>query len=142
MGSSEFRVQLFGEKNVDKYEHQQLVRGIVELEDTENYFRPPYAKFKLDQAYSDNSPAFKVFEQKDGVRTEFALNSFKEALQFIRYMTKRRMVIKFSKLYAMETSSGNEKNKYGIVLKAIAIEFSNKTVPKSNPFIEFFDDND
>ena len=40
----------------------------------------------------------------------------------------------------MKTSSGNEKKKYGIVLKAIAIECSNKTVPKSNPFIEFLDD--
>ena len=118
------------------------MRTIVELEDTENYFRPPYAKFKLDLAYNDDSPAFRVFEKKDGVRTEVVLDSFKEALQFIRYMTKHRTVINFSKLYAMETSSGNEKKKYGIVLKAIAIECSNKTVPKSNLFIEFFDDDD
>ena len=98
------------------------MRTIVELEDTENYFRPPYAKFKLDLAYNDDSPAFKVFEKKDRVRTEVVLNSFKEALQIIRYMMKHRLVINFSKLYAMKTSSGNEKKKYGIVLKAIAIE--------------------
>ena len=118
------------------------MRTIVELEDTENYIRPPYAKFKLDLAYNDDSPAFKVFEKKDGVRTEVALNSCKEALQIIRYTTKHRMVINFSKLYAMRRSSGNEKKKYGIVLKAIAIECSNKTVPKSNPCIDLFDDDE
>ena len=52
------------------------------------------------------------------------------------------MVINFSKLYAMKTSSGEEKKQYGIVLKAIAIECSNKTVPKSNIFIDLFDDDE
>jgi hypothetical protein len=78
-----------------------IVRAAVDLEDTENYFRPPYAKFKLELAYDDDAPRFKVFDKKDGVRTEVALNAFKEALQYIRYMTKSRMVINFSKLYAM-----------------------------------------
>ena len=50
------------------------------------------------------------------------------------------MVINFSKLYAMKTSSGNEKKKYGIVLKAIDIECSNKTAPKSNACIDLFDE--
>ena len=41
----------------------------------------------------------------------------------------------------MKTSSGNEqKKKYGIGLKAIAIECSDKTAPKSNPCIDPFDD--
>ncbi|MFM7985912.1 MAG: hypothetical protein ACKPKO_42015, partial [Candidatus Fonsibacter sp.] len=74
-----------------------------DLEDTENYFRPPYAKFKLELAYDDDTPAFKVFDKK-----EVELNSFKEALQHIRYMTKHRMVINFSKLYAMKTRSREE----------------------------------
>ena len=142
LSSKEIRLQLFGEKNADKYEYQPIVRTVEDLEDTENYFRPPYAKFKLDLAYDDDSPAFKVFDKKDGVRTEVALNEFKEALQYIRYMTKHRMVINFSKLYAMKTSSGNEKKKYGITLKALAIECSNKTVPKYNPCVVLFDDDD
>ena len=71
------------------------MRLVVELEDTENYFRPPYAKFNLELAYDDDSPRFKVFDQKDGVRTEVALNEFKEALQYISYTTKLRMVINF-----------------------------------------------
>ena len=76
LGSGEFRLQLFGDKNADKYEYQPIVRTIVELEDTENYFRPPYAKFKLDLAYNDDALAFKVCEKKDGVRTEVVLNAF------------------------------------------------------------------
>ena len=68
------------------------------------------------------------------------MHSFKEALQHIRYMTKHRTVINFSKLYAMKTSSGNEQNKYGIVLKAIAIECSNNTVPNNDPCTVLFDD--
>ncbi|MFM7985632.1 MAG: hypothetical protein ACKPKO_40605 [Candidatus Fonsibacter sp.] len=82
-------------------------------------------------AYDDDTPAFKVFDKKEGVRTEVALNSFKEALQHIRYTTKHRMVIHFSKLY--DISPENEKKKYGVVLKAIAIECSNKATPKYNP---------
>ncbi|MFM7988174.1 MAG: hypothetical protein ACKPKO_53565, partial [Candidatus Fonsibacter sp.] len=106
--SKEFRAQVFGEKHADRYEYQPIVRVVQDLEDTENYFRPPYAKFKLELAYDDDTPAFYVFYKEDGVRTEVALNSFKEALQYIRCMTKHRMVINFSKLYAMKTSSGNE----------------------------------
>ena len=91
----------------------------MELEDTDNFFRPPYAIFKLEHAYKDESPVLKVFN-KVGVRTEVALNSFTEALQRIRQMTKHRAVINLSKLHAVKTSSGNEKDKYGNVLKASA----------------------
>ena len=52
------------------------------------------------------------------------------------------MVINFSKLYALKTSSGNEKKKYGVILKAIAIECTNKTEPKRNPCVCLFDDED
>ena len=114
----------------------------MDIEDTENYFRPPYAKFKLELAYDDDSPFFKDFEKKDGVRTEVALNEFKEALQYIRYLTKHRTVNQFCKLYAMQTSSGSEKKKYGITLKAVAIECTNKSVPKFNPCVVLFDDDD
>ena len=52
------------------------------------------------------------------------------------------MVIYFCKLYAVKTSSGNEKNKYGITSKAVAIECTNKTIPKINPCTILFDDDD
>jgi hypothetical protein len=40
------------------------------------------------------------------------------------------MAIQFSKLYAMKTASGGEKRKCGIILKAFAVECSNKSNPK------------
>ncbi len=52
------------------------------------------------------------------------------------------MVIHFCKLYAMKTSSGNEKKKYSITLKAVAIECRNKTIAKINPCAVLFDDDD
>ena len=67
LGSSEFRLQMFGAKTAGKYEYRPTVRTVVELEATENYFRPPYAKFKLELAYNNQSPIPNVFEQR---RTE------------------------------------------------------------------------
>ena len=45
-------------------------------------------------------------------------------------MTKHRMAIQFSKLYAMKTASGGEKRKYGIILKAFAVEATTKSMSK------------
>ena len=36
------------------------------------------------------------------------------------------MVIQFARLYAMKNSTGSDKKKYGIILKAFAVECSNK----------------
>ena len=55
-GNREIRLQLFGEKNADTYEYQPIVRAVVDLEDTENYFRPPYTQLKLQLAYNDDAP--------------------------------------------------------------------------------------
>jgi hypothetical protein len=55
------------------------------------------------------------------------------------------MVILFHKLYAMKTTAGNEKRKYGIILKAVAVECSNKSAPpglSKNPLEVFFDDDE
>ena len=52
------------------------------------------------------------------------------------------MVINFSRICVMKTSSGNKKKRYGVVLKSIAVECSNKTVPKSNPCINLLDDDE
>ena len=82
---------MFAEKIAEKYEYQAIVHTAVELEDTENYFRPPHAKLQLELAYNDKSPVFKVFDKKGGVRTTVVFNSFAEALQHIRYMTKHRV---------------------------------------------------
>ena len=93
-------------------------------------YRPPYTKVKLDLAYETDEPRFRLFEkQQDGKKTEIQLNTFDDILQHMRYMTKHRMVIQVSRMYAMKTSSGSEKKKYGIILKVYAVECTNKTPP-------------
>ncbi len=42
------------------------MRTVVELDDTENYFRPPCMKFKLALACNDGWLVFVVFDKKDG----------------------------------------------------------------------------
>ena len=45
---------MLGERSAKNYEYQPIARTVVELEDTENYFRPPYAQFKLELEYNDD----------------------------------------------------------------------------------------
>ena len=113
--SDAFRAQVFGDKNARKYEYQPLVRTPEEQEGGEQtlhegkvFYRPPYTKLKLDLAYETDVPRFRLFEKQDwGKKTEMQLNTFDDILQHMRYMTRHRMVIRFSRLYAMKTSSGS-----------------------------------
>ena len=150
LDTAEFRLKLFGEKNADKYEYQPLVRIGLRDDDEEpgKYYRPPYTKVKLELAHDTEKPLFRLFDKTTGgptKRQEVVLNDFEEALQYMRYLTKHRMVILFHKLYAMKTTAGNEKRKYGIILKAVAVECSNKSAPPGlgkNPLELFFDDDE
>jgi hypothetical protein len=131
VGSEAFRVELFGEKNAKKYEYQPLVR-MPEEDDApptggKIYYRPPYTKVKLDLSYDTDEPRFRLFEKKDDHKTEVKLKTFDDVLQHMRYLTKHRMVIQFARLYAMKNSTGSDKKKYGIILKAFAVECSNKS---------------
>ena len=90
------------------------------------YYRPPYTKVKLDLAYDTEEPRFRLFEKKDDHKTEVKLKTFDDVLQHMRYLTKHRMVIQFARLYAMKKSTGIDKKKYGIILKAFGVECSNK----------------
>jgi hypothetical protein len=58
----------------------------------------------------------------------------------MRFLTKHRMVIHFSKLYAMKTASGAEKRKYGIILKAFGVECMNKAQRKVHDDADPFSD--
>jgi hypothetical protein len=138
-GSADFRIQVFGEKLAGKYEYQPLVRHPEEVEEmvseegaapTNPYYRPPFTKVRLDLAYDSDKPTFKLYDKSSGTRKEVQLNAFDDVLQHMRFLTKHRMTIQFSKLYAMKTASGGEKRKYGIILKAVAVECANKTRSK------------
>ena len=146
LDTAEFRLKLFGEKNADKYEYQPLVcsglRG--DGEEPDRLYRPPYTKVKLELAHDTEKPLFRLFDKTPTKRQEVVLNNFEEALHYTRYLTKHRMVILFHKLYAMKTTAGNEKRKYGIILKAVAVECSNKSAPPglSNSIDMFLDDDE
>ena len=129
LSGQEFRVKLFGEKNADKYEYQPLVRAGCDPDDEEvaiKHYRPPFAKVKLDLKHDTEVPKFKLFDVADGKRREVQLTQFDDALKYMRHMTKHRFIIEFSRIYAMKTSAGSEKRKYGVVLKAYAVECANK----------------
>jgi len=136
--TDEFRKQIFGEKTANQYAYQPLVR-IPEIDEDEDeepkvdkngqpYYRPPYTKIKLDLEYSadpenaSNKPTFALFERKDGKRMKVELNSFDDMLNYIKFRSKLRFIVSFSKIYAMKTKSGTEKKKYGITLKASHVE--------------------
>jgi hypothetical protein len=140
--TDEFRKQMFGEKSANQYAYQPIIRIPEENEDDEikldnngqPYYRPPFTKIKFDLEYcadpenATNKPTIALFEKKDNKRTKIALNSFEDLLDNIKYRSKVRFIISFSKLYAMKTKSGTEKKKYGIILKAICCEIQYKNV--------------
>ena len=154
-GSEDFRVKLFGDKMAGKYEYQPIVRHPERDNDEEeevndksstkpvkDYYRPPYTKVKLMLSNNENElPLFRLIEKKnDGTKEEILLNSFSDVTVHMRYMTKHRMIIEVQKLYAMKTTSGGEKRKYGITVKLVAAECTNRGEITNNRCVDLFDD--
>ena len=154
-GSEDFKVKLFGDKMAGKYEYQPIVRHPERDNDEEeevtdksstkavkDYYRPPYTKVKLMLSNSETElPLFRLIDKKnDGTKEEIPLNSFSDAAVHMRYMTKHRMIIEVQKLYAMKTTSGGEKRKYGITVKLVAAECTNRGEITNNRCIDLFDD--
>ena len=145
------KLQLFGEKLSGKYEYQPIVRhpeAEDEMVDEEgsskkSFYRPPYAKIKLLLSNNDEElPLFRLFDRKDegGTPEEIHLNSFGEVTKHMRYLTKHRMIIEVQKVYAMKNGSGGDKRKYGISLKMVAVECTNKHEVTNNKCVDLFDD--
>ena len=55
-------------------------------------------------------------------------------------MTKHRMIIEVQKLYAMKTTSGGDKRKYGVTVKLVAAECTNRGEVTNNRCVDLFDD--
>jgi len=132
MSSAETKHKLFGEKNAEKYDYVPIVRQPQVSDDDENveqkkYYRPAFAKIKLDLAFDTEVPRFKLFDSSSGKRVEVQMKSFEDALKQFRFMTKHRMSLNVFKVYASKTAGTGEKRKYGLVLKATAVEAANKT---------------
>jgi len=147
-GSEERKLQLFGEKMAGKYEYQPLVRqpevNDEEEEDEERsktYYRPPYMKVKLPLSYDDDVPTFRLINKKpNGEREELALTDFGDVVKHMKFLTKHRMILEFHKLYAMKTSSGKDKRKYGLTVKLLLAECTNKNEERVNRCVIAFDD--
>ena len=58
----------------------------------------------------------------------------------MRYMTNHRMITEVQKIYAMKTTSGGEKRKYGITVKLVADECTKRGEVTNNRCIDLFDD--
>ena len=86
-------------------------------------------------------PLFRLIDrQDDGTKLEIPLNTFSDATKHMRYMTKHRMILEVQKLYAMKTNSGGDKRKYGITVKLVAAECTNRAEITNNRCIDLFDD--
>ena len=151
-GSDEFKLRLFGDKMASKYEYQPIVRHPEQDEEEDvndmsstkavkEYYRPPYAKVKLPMNDSE-TPLFRLLDKKDddGTTQEIPLNNFSDVTKHVRYMTKHRMIIEVQKLYALKTASGGDKRKYGVTVRLVAVECTNRAEAANNKCILFFDD--
>jgi hypothetical protein len=145
-GSEEMRLKLFGDKLASKYEYQPIVRHPeVEdevPEDKKAAYRPPYAKVKLVLSNCEEEvPLFRLIEKKeDGTKTELPLTCFGDVTKHMRFLTKHRMILEVQKVYAMKTASGGDKRKYGVNIKLVAAECTNKSERSNNKCVDFFDD--
>lgn len=142
--SPEIKGKLFGDK-ADKYEYQALIRYPDETDGNLNkYYRPPYTKIKLDLDYRTEKPKYRVYNNVNGKRTEIHLNDFNDTLNHLKYLTKARFIIYLHKIYVNKNSLGNDKKKYGVILRARCIECTNKERPPKNSINEsiFVDDSD
>jgi hypothetical protein len=140
--SKEIRIKLFGEKSVDKYEYQPLLRYPDETEENNKYYRPVYTKIKLDLDYQTEKPKYKLFNNVNGARSEVILKTFDDTLKYLKYLTKVRFVIFVHKLYINKTSMGTDKKKFGIILRAKCVETINRFKPDKMNEIMFQDDDD
>ena len=147
-GSDEFREKVFG-KNKNKYKYQPIIR-IPEIDD-ENikldkngnpYYQPPWTKAQYSLKRNTDIPDFTVIEKVNGVRTTLKFDNFAEVEKFITWKSDIRYIIKFSKLYAMKTNSGNDKKGYGITLKITSIEIERPISVKNNQESDAFIDSD
>ena len=155
--TDEFRKKIFGDKLASQYAYQPLVRN-PEIDEEEEikldkngqpFYRPPFTKIKIDLEYSPdpenatNKPLVSLFDLHDGKRTKIEINTFEDLVNNIKFLSKLRFIIGFSKLYAMKTKSGTEKKKYGIILKATHIEVKRPAgISKINNNADVFVDSD
>ena len=139
--STEFKKKLFGDKNLNKYEYQPIVREDEQEEDNQLY-RPPYIKLKIDLNFATNCPVINLYNKEDGVRKLVTVEKLDDITEHLKYLTKARFIINIDRLYLMKIQNGDKK-KYGICIKIVAAECEN-TIKKplertDTSFVDFTD---
>ena len=113
--STEFKKKLFGDKNLNKYEYQPIVRE--DDQEEEQLYRPPYIKLKIDLNFATNCPVINLYNKVDGVRNFVSVEKLNDITDHLKYLTKVRFIINIDRLYLMTIQNGDKKNT-GYVLKS------------------------
>ena len=111
-----------------------------EEEENKKAYRPPYTKVKLPISYDEEIPNFRLINKKlNGEKETVDMQNFSDVVKHMRFLTKHRMILDFQKMYAMKNSSGKEKRKYGVSVRLVAVECTNKEERVNRCVIEFDD---
>ncbi len=127
-----------GGKSGNKYECQPIVSRPEKDDEEEevndeggkkSWYRLPYSKAKLVPPNNNENelPPFRLFDRKDdGSKEDIQLDKFGDAVKHMRHMAKHRVILETRMIYAMKTNSGGDKRKYGVTVKLVAAECTNK----------------
>ena len=140
------RESYFGDKNINKYEYQPIVREptINEADngECETAYRPPYIKLKIDIDNTTDRPRIKLYSKSENGREVVVIDNFKDITDHMKYLTKVRLVDTIHRLYVMKTQVADKK-RYGICIKITAAECENKVKKQlertDTNFVGFFD---
>ena len=140
------RESYFGDKNINKYEYQPIVRTpeINECDDGEyaSAYKPPYIKLKIDIDNTTDRPRIRLYNKSENGREVVAIDKFKDITDHMKYLTKVRFVAIIHRLCVMKTQIADKK-RYGICIKIIAAECENKVKKQlertDTNLVDFFD---
>ena len=143
--SDEFKRTIFGDKNINKYEYQPIVREPTINEDDngecETAYKPPYIKLKIDIDNTTGSPSIKLYNKSENGREVVAIDKFKDITDHMKYLTKVRFVAIIHRLYVVKTQIADKK-RYCICSKIIAAECERKVKKQhertDTNFVDFF----
>ena len=103
--SGEFKKRIFGDKNINKYEYQPIVRepevSEEDLSDVERQsviYKPPYIKLKIDIDSVTGLPSISLYDKVEDVRSVVIIEKLKDLTDHITYLTKVRLVIVIHRL--------------------------------------------
>ena len=111
--SDEFKRIIIGDKNINKYEYQPIVREpTINEDDTgecETAYKHPYIKLKIDSDNTTGRPSIMLYIKSENGCEVVAIDKFKDITEHMKYLTKVRFVVIIHRLYALKTQIANKK---------------------------------